>query len=108
MGLALKKLGRYSEAVDSLRKGHEIGSASGSDWQYPSEQWLREAEELAANEERLLTVIRGQQLPRDGKEGIQAAKLAYNRQLHAVSADLFAKAFAIDATLAADTDIQSA
>ncbi len=94
-------MGRYRQALPEFRRGHELGSAR-PDWPYPSAQWLRETEELAAIEESLLSIVGGEQRASDGNEGILAAVLAYDRKRNAASADLYEQAFVLDAALASD------
>ncbi len=46
LGLAIQRQGRYAEALDLIKSGHELGIKK-KDWAYPSAQWLVEAEALA-------------------------------------------------------------
>ena len=43
LGVFLQQQGHFTEALEMLRKGHELGSRR-PDWQYPSAQWVAEAE----------------------------------------------------------------
>ena len=43
LGIFLQQQGAYSEGLEMLRKGHELGSRR-PDWQYPSAQWVADAE----------------------------------------------------------------
>ena len=63
MGLSLIEVGRYGEAARSLRRGHRLGSARGSDWPYASPEWLQNAEALAKQEDRLVAIAAGSQEP---------------------------------------------
>ena len=47
LGHALRRSGRFAEARDSYRRGHELGSKKPG-WPYPSAGWLRDAIPLAA------------------------------------------------------------
>jgi Flp pilus assembly protein TadD len=47
LGQALRRLGRYEEALAALRRGHELGSRN-PNWQTPSAQWIKECEIQAA------------------------------------------------------------
>ncbi len=44
LGLALRSLGRLREAVETLERAHEIGTARPR-WPFPSAQWLAQAKE---------------------------------------------------------------
>ncbi len=52
LGLGLQALGRFKEALDALKHGHELGVARADGWDYPSDQWIRECEEVLKLEER--------------------------------------------------------
>ena len=43
-GLVLLQQGKFQQAVEDLRRGHELGSRQ-STWRYPSAEWLRNARE---------------------------------------------------------------
>jgi eukaryotic-like serine/threonine-protein kinase len=47
LGLELQKRGAYRQALVEIRRGHELGSKR-ADWHYPSAQWVRDCERLAA------------------------------------------------------------
>lgn len=51
LGLTLQDVGKLSEALKELRRGHELGSKS-PDWRYPSGEWVQECERLIALEQR--------------------------------------------------------
>ena len=52
LGLGLGDRGEYAEALAELRTGHELGSKRAG-WRYPSADWVREAEQMAATAGRL-------------------------------------------------------
>jgi tetratricopeptide (TPR) repeat protein len=47
LGIFLQQQGAYAEGLAMLRKGHDLGSKR-PDWQYPSAQWVAEAERALA------------------------------------------------------------
>src|SRR5262249_20702681 len=49
LGHALRRQGRFADALAPLRRGNDLGSPR-SDWKYPSASWVRTAERLAAME----------------------------------------------------------
>jgi tetratricopeptide (TPR) repeat protein len=75
-GLALRYLGRFRESVDSLRRGHELGSRR-PDWRYRSSAWLATAMRLAKLDESLQAHLRGEQLSRNALELIAFGDLTY-------------------------------
>ena len=100
LGHALRRTGRYRESLRALQRGHELGSVRG-DWLYPSADWVRQAERLAALEQHVadaLAEVRGE-VP--GEDWIASAELACDRQLFATGVRLYAKAFAADPGLVA-------
>jgi tetratricopeptide (TPR) repeat protein len=101
LGLLLRRSGRYAEALQELRRGHELGTRR-ADWRYPSGQWVREAERMVAFDARLPAVLRGEDHPADAAERVIFARLAYERKFCAAAARLYAEAFRVDPKLADD------
>jgi serine/threonine-protein kinase len=101
LGQALKQQGRFREALDELRKGHELAS-NWPEWRRLAADGMRQAERLVALEARLPAVIRGEDKPRDGAEGVALADVAYKLQRHSLSARLYAEAFRADPKPAED------
>jgi serine/threonine protein kinase/tetratricopeptide (TPR) repeat protein len=97
----LQGQGRFQEALAEHRKGHELGSRR-PDWLYPSTEWVRQAERMAALEGRLQAVLRGDDKPRDAAEGLVFADLAYRTRRCGPSVRLYAEAFGADPKLAED------
>jgi tetratricopeptide (TPR) repeat protein len=101
LGLLLGQLGRCAEALKELRRGHELGLRRPG-WAYPSARWVSDAERLAAVDERLPGVIKGDDRPADAAEALIFARLCSNRWLHALAARLYGEAFHADPSLADD------
>jgi serine/threonine-protein kinase len=104
LGQVLVRQGQFAAALPALRSGHELGSRRGTGWRYPSAQWLRNAERLAAVEPKLAAVLKGHARPADAQEGLALARLCqqpYQRR-HAAAARLYAEAFAAEPGHAAD------
>ncbi|MFL5342795.1 MAG: protein kinase domain-containing protein [Gemmataceae bacterium] len=74
LGLLLRDLGRFDEAVGKLTRGHEIGSRR-PDWRYPSAAWLSNAAELRSRDAPLQAVLHGQ--PADVAELLRLAAFAF-------------------------------
>jgi tetratricopeptide (TPR) repeat protein len=105
LGLILLDGRRYAEALEELRQGHALGSKQPG-WQYPSAQWVRDAERMVALDARLPAVVRGEDHPKDAAECLALAKLCEVKALHATAARLKADAFAADPRLADDRRAQ--
>jgi tetratricopeptide (TPR) repeat protein len=103
LGNVLQRQGRYREALDAYRLGHDLGSRR-QGWRYPSAEWVHRAERLTALEARLPAVIRGADKPKDGAEGIILADMAYKAGRNGASARLYDEAFRSEPRLAEDTN----
>ncbi|MBV8315995.1 MAG: tetratricopeptide repeat protein [Planctomycetaceae bacterium] len=67
LGSALQRLGEHAEALVALRKAHALGAAKPG-WPYPTAQWVREAERMAALDARPPDLRRGEDRPDDPEE----------------------------------------
>jgi serine/threonine-protein kinase len=74
LGRLLLQTGRFAEALEQRRRGHELGSRR-ADWRYPSAEWVREAERMVALEARLPAVLEGDDHPTDAVERVAFAQL---------------------------------
>jgi serine/threonine-protein kinase len=93
---------RFAEAVASVRRGHELGSKRPG-WSFPSAQWLRETERLAALDRKLPAILRGEQTPAGPDEAVLLARMCQEfKKQHAAAARLYADAFVAEPKLAAD------
>ena len=91
-GSCLQRMGRWAEALDSMRKGHELGSKR-PDWSWPSPQWLAQFESMAALAKRLPAVVAGKDEPADPREALTLASMAHTRKEYAAAVRLYAQAF---------------
>src|SRR5262249_47191276 len=101
LGHAFIAQGRFAEALAAFRRGHEEGSKQPS-WGYPSAQWVRQAERLAALEAKLPAFLKGEHKPSDTAEHLGLIRVCQVKKLHNTAARLYADAFAADASLADD------
>jgi hypothetical protein len=99
--MALRRVGRYPEALDELRRGHELGSRRPG-WRYPSALWVRECEQLVAMAGRLPALLKGDDRPRDAAERLVLAKLCYDTGRHAAAARFWGEALEADPKLGDD------
>jgi tetratricopeptide (TPR) repeat protein len=101
LGLALRDQGRFREALDELRRGHELGSRDPT-WRYPSAAWVEKCRRLVEREALLPAVLSGEAEPADAAAQLGLAELCqqpYKRR-YAASARLYADAFSAQPRLA--------
>ena len=99
LGHALGTQGRFAESLAAHRRGHEVGSKKPG-WAYNSAAWVRQAESLAALEDRLPAFLKGQDQPRDAAERLGLIRVCRAKKFSAAAARLSADAFAADPKLA--------
>jgi tetratricopeptide (TPR) repeat protein len=103
LGQVLRKKGTFTESLAELRKGHDLGSRRPA-WEYPSAEWVRDAERLVALESRLPAVLRGDDRPASAAERVEFAVLCQTLRRYAAAARFFAEAFADDPKRADDLE----
>jgi tetratricopeptide (TPR) repeat protein len=101
LGHALKRQGRFAESLAALKRGHELGSKQ-SGWPYPSNQWVRMAQWLAALETRLPAFLKGEFQPNNTANRMGLVTICRARKLHRAAANLYVDAFSADPKLADD------
>jgi hypothetical protein len=99
LGILLGRQGHFAESLASLKRGHELG-AKRPGWRYPSAQWIREAEPMAALEAKLPAFLKGEFRPRDNQERLALAAVSRGQKRYAAAARLSAEAFAAEPKLA--------
>jgi Tfp pilus assembly protein PilF len=101
LGLVLMQQGEFRQALDELRRGHELGSKN-RNWRYPSAEWVRQCERLVELDEKLRGFLDGTAMPANAAERIQLAQVCYTKRLHRAAASLYAEAFTAEPKLADD------
>jgi serine/threonine-protein kinase len=101
LGHALLGGGDFTEALAPFQRGHELGGKRG-DWKYPSDQWVRDCEQLIEREKRLLDVLAGKSAPADARERLEWAGLCLWTRRYAAAVRLLGEAFGAEAKLADD------
>ncbi len=97
---ALRRQGKFADALELLRRGHELGSKNPS-WRYPSAHWVRDCERLLALDRKLPAVLKGEVTPADAAEQAALADFCGQyKRLYASAARFYAGAFAADPKLA--------
>lgn len=98
-------MGRYAEALEEVRRGHELGSRRPG-WNHPSAQWVGDAERLVALEARVPAVLKGDDRPASPAEGLTFAQMCASRKLYAASAKLYAEVLDAEPTMTNDRQAQ--
>jgi serine/threonine-protein kinase len=107
LGLALVHQGRFGEALQSLRRGHALGSARPG-WPYPSAASVRHCQRLVELDQMLPAVLSGSVEPSSPQERLELASLCQLpcKRLHATAARFAADAFRADPKRAGDLQQQ--
>jgi serine/threonine-protein kinase len=103
LGHALRQQGNFREALEELRRGHELGSKDPR-WRYPSAQWVRRCERLVELDGRLPGFLEGKTTPASPDERVELAGLCSLKRLHGAAARFYAEAFAAEPKLAERLD----
>jgi tetratricopeptide (TPR) repeat protein len=97
LGQVLEFTGDFPQALDALKRGHELGSQRNG-WQYPSGQWVEDAERLIATDEKFSAADKAQ--PGDAVERANWARCLYYKGSHTEAVRQFTTAFADQPALA--------
>jgi tetratricopeptide (TPR) repeat protein len=101
LGNAFQQQGRFTDALSAYKRGHELGRKKPA-WPYPSAQWLREAEAMAAMEAKLPAFLKDEFQPTDTAQRLGLVGVCHAKKFYHAAAQLYAEAFAADSTLAAE------
>ena len=102
LGMQLREIGRFEEALDELTRGHEL-SKQRLNWQYPSGEWIQSVEGMQ-DRAVLLAEHDETKLPAGAKERAETALVALFVGRPRTALRLFREAFAREPALAADRD----
>ena len=100
-GMILVRMGKFGAALESLEKGHALGSKQPG-WRYPSETLVRDARRLVELEAKLPAILKGETTPRDSAERLALANVCIKTGRYATSARFWDEAFAETPALADD------
>jgi serine/threonine-protein kinase len=101
LGHVLRQQGEVREALEKLRRGHELGSKSPG-WPYPSAEWVRECERLVELDGKLPDYVARKTTPASPSERVQLAELCSLKRLNGAAARFFSEAFTAEPKLAED------
>src|SRR5262249_15130148 len=99
IGQVLWAAGQLDQALTHLRRGHELGSRLPG-WQYPSGQWIHNAQRLRERERALPAVLSGAVRATDAAELLDYARVCRWQRRFVASARFFQQAFARSPALA--------
>jgi eukaryotic-like serine/threonine-protein kinase len=101
LAVVLRTKGDYAGSLAMLRKGHELGSKQPG-WRNPSAMWVAQAEQMAALGERLPSLLKGDDHPKDVPERLVLAQMCYDTKRFAAAARFLAEALEADPKLGDD------
>jgi eukaryotic-like serine/threonine-protein kinase len=93
LGLTQRQQGEFRQALEELRRGHELGSKDPG-WHYPSAQWMRQCERLVELDGKLPGFLEGKTTPSSPAERIELAELCSLKRLNRAAAHFYEEAFA--------------
>jgi tetratricopeptide (TPR) repeat protein len=94
LGHALREQGQFAPALQSLKRGHQLGSQRPG-WPYPSAQWVADCQRLLDLDIRLPALLKGENQPKDTTEQLALAVLCQRyKKCYAAAARFYADAFA--------------
>jgi tetratricopeptide (TPR) repeat protein len=99
LGHALSRQGCFAESLAAFQRGHELGSKRRG-WPYPSAEWVRRAERMAALEAKLSAFLKGEFQPKDASQRLGLIGVCQAKKLHHAGARLSLDIFAADPKLA--------
>jgi serine/threonine protein kinase/Flp pilus assembly protein TadD len=105
--ILLREKGEFREALEALRRGHELGSKNPR-WPYRSAQWVRDGERLLELNGKLAAILSGQKQPADAAERLALAQLCLLpcKKQYAAAVRFYNEAFADKPQLADDLNAQ--
>jgi serine/threonine protein kinase/Flp pilus assembly protein TadD len=104
MGQTLGRQGHFVEALSAYKRGHELGSKQPS-WNYPSAEWVRQAEALVELEAKLPKILKDEAQPADVAERIALAEMCgAHKKLYLAAYSFYSDAFAAQSNLADDLE----
>ena len=96
-----KQQGKFVEALESMRRGHELGSKR-NNWKYPTARWVASAERRVELDRKASAIIRGEEESATPRERLEMGTLLYYKQDYPNVARFYDDAFKADPKLADD------
>jgi serine/threonine protein kinase/Flp pilus assembly protein TadD len=101
LGLILERQGEFQQALQELRRAHELGSRK-PHWSWPTAQWVRKYEPMAALEGRLPDFLAGTTKPTSPSQSTELAWVCLRKHLNRAAVRFYEEAFADQPKLAED------
>jgi len=95
-GLCLLELGRFDEALEWLRRGHEAAQRSAEDWPHPSAGWIAEAESRIAMASWIRRIDTSPTIPSTPEDCALVAQVAFCMGLDRTALRFHARTLEID------------
>ena len=103
LGRGLNRLGRFADALESLRRAHQLATETGAWLPSAAEKAVRDTERLVELDRRLSA---GKPEPSDAAESLQFAEVCFLKTRYVDSAGFYRRAFEQEPKLAADLDAE--
>jgi tetratricopeptide (TPR) repeat protein len=100
LGHALRRQGKFRQALEAMRRGHELGSKQPR-WRYPSAQWVRQCERLVELDRRLPDFLADKAIPASTGERVELAQLCAIKHRNWAALHFYEEAFAAQPALLA-------
>jgi hypothetical protein len=97
----LQAQGHFAQALEALRRGHQLGSPR-PDWRYPSDRWVKDCQRLLELDIRLPALLKRKDQARDAAEQVEFASLCARKKLNVAAARLYEETFSVKPELAED------
>ncbi len=102
LGHILNIEGKFDEALEAMRRGHELGSRQPG-WTYPSTLWVLETQSRVKLNEKLAAVLRGEDSPAGAREYAGMAELCLKlKKRYATAFRFYSAGFTSDPRIADD------
>src|SRR5262249_49674908 len=95
LGQALGKQGEFRQALEALRRGHELGSRNPG-WRDPTGQGIRQCERLVQLDGQLPGFLDGTTTPASPAEYIELTELCSLKRLYRAAVRFYEEAFAAE------------
>jgi serine/threonine protein kinase/tetratricopeptide (TPR) repeat protein len=95
---ALQRQGKFGEALEEMRRGHEIGVKKPG-WNYPSREWVRQYERFADLDRKLPSFVSGKTAPASARERTELASVCSRKKLNRAAVRFYEGAFSAQADL---------
>jgi tetratricopeptide (TPR) repeat protein len=101
LGEVLIRQGRFGEALFARKRGHELGLRNAASWNYPSAEWVKQAELLVELDAELPKILRGEAQSGDVDNQLALALMCWKyKGIYSAAVRFYSEAFAVQPGLA--------